>query len=68
MLKKKMSGLELFFVILTMVWILWILILNMNEDPSANRTDEQELNYRVESWRQQFNNHESYDNYDDYNY
>lgn len=68
MFKKKMSGLELFFVILTMVWTLWILILNMNEDPSANRTDEQEVNYRIESWKQQFNNHEYYDNYDDYNY
>lgn len=68
MLKKKMSGLELFGVIIIIIAAITSMILNMNEDSSASRTDEQELNYRVESWKQQFNNHESYDNYDDYNY
>ena len=65
MLKKKMSVLELFWFIIIIIAAITAMILNMNEDSSADRTDEQELNYRVESWKQQFNNHEYYD---DYNY
>lgn len=65
MLKKKMSVLELFGFIIIIIAAITGMILNMNEDSSADRTDEQELNYRVESWKQQFNNHEYYD---DYNY
>lgn len=65
MLKKKMSVLELFGFIIIIIAAITSMILNMNEDQSEDRTDEQELNYRVESWKQQFNNHEYYD---DYNY
>lgn len=65
MLKKKMSVLELFGFIIIIIAAITGMILNMNEDQSEDRTDEQELNYRVESWKQQFNNHEYYD---DYNY
>ena len=65
MLKKKMSVLELFGFIIIIIAAITAMILNMNENQSEDRTDEQELNYRVESWKQQFNNHEYYD---DYNY
>lgn len=65
MLKKKMSVLELFGFIIIIIAVITTMILNMNENQSEDRTDEQELNYRVESWKQQFNNHEYYD---DYNY
>ena len=60
-----MSVLELFGFIIIIIAAITGMILNMNEDQSEDRTDEQELNYRVESWKQQFNNHEYYD---DYNY
>lgn len=65
MLKKKMSGLELVVLIITVGWVVTLCILNLKDDSPDTRTDEQELNYRVESWKQQFNN---YDNYNDYNY
>ena len=66
MLKKKMSVLELFGFIIIIIAAITAMILNMNEDSSVDRTDEQELNYRVESWKQNFNNYQNYDNYDDY--
>lgn len=59
-----MSGLELFGVIIIIIAAITGMILNMNENQSADRTDEQELNYRLESWKQQFNNYQYYDDYD----
>lgn len=64
MLKKKMSGLELVVLIITVGWVVILCILNLKDDSSDTRTDEQELNYRVESWKQQFNNYQYYDDYD----
>jgi hypothetical protein len=64
MLKKKMSGLELVVLIITVGWVITLCILNLKDDSQDTRTDEQELNYRVESWKQQFNNYDSYNDYD----
>lgn len=64
MLKKKMSGLELVVLIITVGWVIILCILNLKDDSQDTRTDEQELNYRVESWKQQFNNYQYYDDYD----